>query len=810
MDNKLIRNLILCICILALNGCSIFSPHSAYFEGVKDRLEKGMDINSSINEDQDTVLHTSVQNNSLKEVEFLLRKKADPNKENKLGLPPLLYINSRSNTDTDEIQADIIIALAEAGADINFKAKNGMTALTSAILENRPLSVKAILDSGARTDIKYNGDTPLILAVKGGNITIIRELLTKKPDLTIENSKGQTALGLTAFKESAGADKEQAEIAEALVSAGAKTKISYSKNIVSVAINNHRPLVAKILIDSTELNDALDENDFSPLMKAVYKGELSLVKELVSSPTEINYRAKNDWTALHLTAYKGSSGGDDLQEKIATLLIKAGADVNKQGPHQNTALSIAITNNRTKVAQTLLSENTDISIKNDTGESPLMLAVQTGNLNLVEKLASSNTINMIDNYGWNALHFTAYKENLAGDELQSKIANILIKSGINIDQQNNNGFTSLHLAIKNNFQTTTQTLLDNKADITLKDKNGQTPLMHAVQENAPELVKKIIVFSQNLDTKDNNGWTALHFTLKKEVSRSDVKSAEIARLLINAGANINIQTKNQSSALHLAIKHNALLVTQVLINAKANPTLRNNKNMTPLMIAVQNANLPIVRILAGLPQDLNVKQENGWSALHFTAYSENKNHDAIQAQIANTLIKSGADINSKIDTGEPPLSIAIGNNHPLITNILLDAKANIDIIDNNGWTPLMLAVYLGKIDVVKKSIPLSKNLNIKNNDGLTALHLTANSNSFGGDLLQSQIAELLIDAGANVNTQATEGSTALHFAAANNKIAVAKALLAANASSALRNLKGWNAKDEATKAKNIEMAKLLR
>jgi ankyrin repeat protein len=834
MDNKLIRKFISLLFLITLvTGCSIFPHHTAYFEGVKDRLDEGMDINSSVNHELDTLLHISVKNNSITEVKYLLDRGAEPNINNIFGLPPLYYINAKKNTSADREQAKIIALLVKFGADINIRMKDGITPLASAILDKKPLSVKEILASNADFNIEYNGYTPLMLAVKMANPDIVNNILEKTKNINFRNEKGQSALDFTALGESKGSDEQLAEIARILIKSGAIIPISYNKNILNTAISNKRPLVAKNLIDATEniLNtaipnkrplveknlidatentNALNKESFSPLMKAIYSGNIQQVKDQLNRSQDLNYKDKSNWSALHLTTHPDSSGGDALQANIAILLIKSGANINIQGPQGKTTLDKAISNHRQRVADVLLTENINISIKDETGKTALMTAVQTENLDILKKLTTSETVNTQDNYGWSALHFISYRLSKKENLLQNEIVDFLIQSGANVNLQNRKGFTPLHLAIKNSALYTSQALIDNGADITLKDKNGQTPLMHAVREGNISLIKNIIVLPQNLDAKDNNGWTAFHFLLEKKILSSDEKQAEIARLLINAGADINSQTNDKSSALHLAIERNYQFFTQVLINAKAESSLRNNKNMTPLMAAVQNGNLPIVKKLAKLPQNLDAKQENDWTALHFTAYSESKGGDKTLAKIADELIAAGADLNSKINTGETALSVAIGNEYPLVATALLNARASVDLTDNNGWTPIMLAVYLGKIDIIKQALPLSSDLDIKNSDGWAALHLTANTHSYGGDALQAKIATLLIKNGANVNLRTREGSTALHFAAANNQIEVLKALLAANASINIRNHKGWSANDEATKAKNTQIVQLLK
>ena len=331
-----------------------------------------------------------------------------------------------------------------------------------------------------------------------------------------------------------------------------------------------------------------------------------------------------------------------------------------------------------------------------------------------------------------------------------------------------------------------------------------------MQDNI-DILKSLIVIPQNLNIQDKNGWTAIHHASNQAIKRNDNVLEEALQILINAGADTNIQTNTSSSALHYAVQKNHLNVTEVLSNADAKAYLKDNNGITPLILAVENGNYPIVEKLTKKAQNFDVKQNDGWAALHFTAHSGNKiNDDYTQSKIAKTILTAGANVDIQIPTGETALSIAIGNNKNLVAKTLLEANAKTDIKDNNGWTPLMLAVYLGRIDTIKDMMNHPGNIDAKNSDGMTALHLTANRSSSGGEKIQTEIAKLLLNRGANPNIRAIDGSTTLHFAAANNRESLVKVLLAANASKRLKNQKGWEARDEAIKAKNVYISKLLK
>lgn len=73
---------------------------------------------------------------------------------------------------------EVMNILIEQGIDLNIQGPyNGYTALHDAILQNNIEGIKILLDSGANTELRgKDGNTPLMLAKKQGNLKII-ELL---------------------------------------------------------------------------------------------------------------------------------------------------------------------------------------------------------------------------------------------------------------------------------------------------------------------------------------------------------------------------------------------------------------------------------------------------------------------------------------------------------------------------------------------------------------------------------------------------------------------------------------------------------
>ena len=87
--------------------------------------------------------------------------------------------------------------------------------------------------------------------------------------------------------------------------------------------------------------------------------------------------------------------------------------------------------------------------------------------------------------------------------------------------------------------------------------------------------------------------------------------------------------------------------------------------------------------------DVNAKDEEGWTPLHFAAES-NKNPEVI-----TTLIKAGADVNAKGEWGHTPLYLAACNENPEVLTLLINAGADVSAKDKWGHThsPIRATVH---------------------------------------------------------------------------------------------------------------------
>lgn len=127
-------------------------------------------------------------------------------------------------------------------------------------------------------------------------------------------------------------------------------------------------------------------------------------------------------------------------------------------------------------------------------------------------------------------------------------------------------------------------------------------------------------------------------------------------------------------------------------------------------------------------------------------------------EIANLLLKNGADINTPCKLGRTALHFAVEQGHCSMVRSLIEAGADVSISDTGsyrGHTPLLYAVQ-GHEEIVAILISARADVNAKTTDGKTALILAA-------QLGHKDIVRMLLDAGADVNVIDDSGLTILQL-----------------------------------------------
>ena len=166
--------------------------------------------------------------------------------------------------------------------------------------------------------------------------------------------------------------------------------------------------------------------------------------------------------------------------------------------------------------------------------------------------------------------------------------------------------------------------------------------------------------------------------------------------------------------------------------------------------AAEKGNIEAVKQHLASGADVNVKDTNRWTPLHYAVYYGHK-------KVIELLIAKGADVKAKDMKGRTPLHEAAASGHKEIVEVLI---ANGAKHDSGGSTPLDCAVQGGHKEIIELLITAGADVNARDVGEWGPLHMAVKLGHTGfgprspAKIIASQeIAELLIAAGADVNAE---------------------------------------------------------
>lgn len=154
------------------------------------------------------------------------------------------------------------------------------------------------------------------------------------------------------------------------------------------------------------------------------------------------------------------------------------------------ALILAVWNNKAIEIKELLQLGVDINTRNHFGQSPLMIAAMLGNEQIVTlMLENGATLDVVDSKGLTALM-------LAARNGQSSVADYLLSHGADVNIQDKRGLTAIMHASAFGHQETVETILQYNPELELQNSNGQSAdaiAQNLGYENIAQMIQKIML-----------------------------------------------------------------------------------------------------------------------------------------------------------------------------------------------------------------------------------------------------------------------------------------------------------------------------
>lgn len=390
--------------------------------------------------------------------------------------------------------------------------------------------------------------------------------------------------------------------------------------------------------------------------------DVKTIDGIVVSPKNVNKLDENGMTLLH----KASQAGD-LSTVIS--LLQQGADVCATGKSGWAAVHYAARAGYQEIIELLVQNDAYINVKNDSGATALDIAAQNGHFTLVKYLIVEARANM---------SFKTMQSAIEHDHFN--IVKYLVDKVSDINEQNSEKVTYLHIASKKGNLAVVSLLGESLSTVDMRDKNGWTPLQFAAQNGHLAIVKYLVQNGAKINPEPsiiegfpsiireypyNNPSTALHHAAGNghlnvveylvsagaDIDRVDADHVtpfmiaasigykEIASFLIQRGADINHKDASGNTALHNSVNDFSML--QYLVEQGADINLKNNKGCTVLHCAVERESLDMVECLVNNHIQINLKDSAQDSALQYAIRTGNLN-------IINYLLQSGAEVSALI------------------------------------------------------------------------------------------------------------------------------------------------------------------
>ena len=291
--------------------------------------------------------------------------------------------------------------------------------------------------------------------------------------------------------------------------------------------------------------------------------------------------------------------------------------------------------------------------------------------------------------------------------------------------------------------------------------DNSTPLRLTSMQGHVEIARVLLETGADVMTQDKDGRSPLHWA-------SSSGHVEVARVLLEGGADTNTQDKDRQSPLHLASSKGHLEVARVLLEGGTDASTQDKDGRSPLHLASSKGHVEVARVLLEGGADASTQAKNGQSPLHRAS-----SHGHVE--LARVLLEEGADASTQAKNGQSPLHLASFWGYVEVARVLLEEGADASTQDNYGWSPLHMASSHGHVEVARVLLEGGADASTQNMNGRSPLHLASSKGHV-------EVTRVLLEGGADLSIQDEDGRSPLHLASkSSRRVEMTRVLLEAGA-----------------------------
>ncbi len=514
----------------------------------------------------------------------------------------------------------------------------------------------------------------------------------------------------------------------------------------------------------------------SDLADAAMQRDKAAILRLMQDGVDVNAGQADGATALQWAAYHGDA-------ELATLLLDAGANPAAANRNGSTPMWLAASQGDALMLATLLDGGADANEQLPLGRRPLMLAARSGVVEAVRVLLAHDA----DPNAKETQRGTSALMQ-AADQGHADVAAVLIEHGADV--------AALSAPILRDGRTAA---LGNSEDPRIAVRR-QTILSHCEQPTLDLDLVKNLVIEGSLDGESNDE------VLTALAASGDLTKESICSKFARGGLGFAVAVATGSAgrgagaggsdnggfggfgqrepdggeltALVYAARAGSVDAARVLLNAGADVNQTTRYGWSPLLAATQNQNYQMASFLIEQGADVNLANKGGWTPLYLATDNRNieggdyptRTADMDSLEFIALLLNAGANSNARITESSETRTV--------FTNQWLD---------ENGATAFLRASQSGDVPLMKLLLEHGADPHINTELGITPLAVAAGIGWVEGVTQEwsteqtVEAVKLLLELGVDPNFQANTGRVALHGAGHKGATEVVKVLVAAGA-----------------------------